>query len=500
MSVALSYQYLSSLAFVASGALFYIFIAKFLSTSDVGTVSLLLAITGLLNILFSFSLPISAQHFISYYLGKGDHIEMYSITKRLIVISLLLSIGSIVFTLLMARPIATLFFHSYKYTFLVETASIFAAALIMLGILHGSALGLQLFKTDAVVYISSASLSYLVGFIFVLIFHSILYLFIGLTLSYIWGSILYSVIIFAKKPLIRESSRKTPLSFIFSYSWPIILSSLIGYGSQYVDRFVVAYFLDISTLGIYSFVLLISSSIGYFAGPIPNILIPKLSEFFSLKDKERLRKGVNLASAVIVLIYAPISLGVASIAPVVLSLLARSVYGSGYVALTILLGVSSIFVLGGMLSSVVYAIRRTRVYVLSASVTLLSNVILSFILIPKFGMVGAAIANSSVGALSFVVLYYYAIVKEIGSFDWITILKIWSSAVVMFIVVYAEGIIVGRSQDMLPLFIVTGAVTYLVSLNLTRSLGRFNREEFLSYVPIRFSIRQTVKIFLVRAF
>lgn len=496
----LSYQYMSSIAFVASGGVFYVFMAKFLQTSEVGEVSLVLAIASLLNIVFSFSLPTSAQHFISYYKGRGDETEMRSLTKRFVLISLLLSAASIAFTLVLARPLAIVFFHNPAHAVLIEVGAALVTSMIMFGVLHGSALGLQLFRTDAIVYLSSGSLSYLVGLVFFSFFHGISFLIVGLTLSYLWGSIIYAIIIFTRKPPTREKSRLTSLGQIFSYSWPLILSSLIGYGSQYLDRFVVAYFLDISTLGIYSFVLIVGSSLSFLANPIANIMIPKLSEFFSGGEISKMKKGLDLSSAVLTLIYSPLALGAAAIAPVVLSILARTQYESGDAALTILLGISSIFVLGNIVSSVVSAVRRTRVYILSTAFTLASNVALSFLLIPRYGMIGAAIANSSVMVISFFVLYYYAIVKEIGSFDWASVLKIWSSSLLMFIVVSLERMFVGNGADMLPLFTVTGGLVYLVALNLTRSLGRFNREEFLSYIPVRFRLRNVASIFLGRAF
>lgn len=500
IGTAISYQYISSFAFVVSGSLFYIFIAKFLPTSSVGAISLLLAITSLLNIIFSFGFPISAQHFISFSLGKGDVAEMYSLARRLLLISLLFSLASVAFTLGMARPFSLLFFHNESYTMYLQFASVYIAAQVMFGVLHGSALGFQLFKTDAKISLSSASLSYFMGLIFFFLLHGLLYLLLGLTLGYIYGSIIYVIAIFFRRPWVIEKSRKTNLNLILSYSWPIILSSLIGYGSLYVDRFVVAYFLDLSALGVYTVVLTVSASLSILAGPMVNILIPKLSELFSLNDREGLKRGVNLSSAMLMLIYSPLALGIASVAPVALLLLANSNYDRGYFALVVLLFISSIFNLGNVIGSIVYAVRRTRVYVISTSLTLLTNVSLSFFLIPRLGMVGAAIANSSVIVVSFFVLYYYAIIRGIGNFDWVTILKIWASSVSMFVVVTTERMILGNHLIMLPLYIVTGAIVYVVALNLIRPLHGLNRDEFLSYIPIRFNLKRLAKFFLGRSF
>ncbi len=500
LSAAVSYQYVSTLATVAFGGVFYVFIAKFFSTSVVGAIALLLAISSLISIIFSFSLPISAQHFLSYNLGKGDRIEMYSLIKRFVTMSIILAIASAVFTILTAGIFSVLFFHDSSYTLVIRVASLYIVALIMFGVLHGSALGLQLFKIDAIIYLSSASISYFIGLILLGVFHNIIYLMTGFILSYFCGTIVYSVVIFLTKSAIRGRSKKTLLPLIVSYSWPLILSALIGYGSQYLDRFVVAYFLDISTLGIYSFVLLVSSSIGLIAQPIANILLPKLSEYFSLTNNDMIRRSVNMSSAILMLVYSPLAMGGASISPILLTVLAKSGYESGSVALMVLLTVSSFFILWNIMNTVISAIRKTKVYVVSTTVTLLSNVLLSLLLIPKVGMVGAAIANSSVMVVSFLVLYYYAIVKEARNFDWTTVIKIWLASVLVFVVVLMERISLGNHLDMLPLYIVTGAFVYLAGLNLTRSLTKLGRDEFIELMPKKFGFRRVAEKVLFRAF
>ena len=453
-----------------------------------------------MNVAFSFGFPAAAQHFISFHLGTGDHNETRSVARKILVISVVLSMVSLAFTLVTARWFAILFFHNPYDTPLIEAASFYIAISVLFGVLHGSALGFQMFRTDAIIYLSSASLSYIIGLVLLLVFHGIIYLIIGLTLSYLYGSAFYMFYVFIRMPKRRVTSNKTSLPLILSYSWPVMLSGLIGYGSSYVDRFVVAYYLNLSTLGIYSFILLVSSSLSFLSGPVTNVLVPKLSEYFSTEDSEKMKIGINLSSIVTVLIYSPFAMGLAAVAPVALMLLARQIYASGYVALIILLGTSSIFVLSGVLGSVIYAVRKTRVYVVTTTLTLVSNVALSFLFIPRFGMIGASVANSSVLVVTFIVLYHYAVRTRLKNFDWNTVLKVWLSSLVMFVIVTAERMLLGNFIHLLPLYVLSGVFFYWIAINLTRSLQRLKREEFLSYIPSRFRFRSIVSLFLVKAF
>ena len=55
----------------------------------------------------------------------------------------------------------------------------------------------------------------------------------------------------------RKHHRTVGSRSIFVYAIPVLLSSIIGYGASYTDRFVVAYLLNTYYLGIYNFTLLI---------------------------------------------------------------------------------------------------------------------------------------------------------------------------------------------------------------------------------------------------
>ncbi|MEM3455867.1 MAG: polysaccharide biosynthesis C-terminal domain-containing protein [Candidatus Micrarchaeia archaeon] len=61
-----------------------------------------------------------------------------------------------------------------------------------------------------------------------------------------------------------------------------------------------------------------------------------------------------------------------------------------------------------MLGVTLQAIRKTRIFLLSSSLALTSNFILSVILIPRFGIDGAGIAFSSIYIMGFAVVFYYA--------------------------------------------------------------------------------------------
>ena len=109
--------------------------------------------------------------------------------------------------------------------------------------------------------------------------------------------------------------------FIFGYSIPILLSGLITYGASSADRFLVSGLLSLSSLGIYNFALLISTSISFLATPFNNILMPKFSEMFGKGQKNEIRSITKISATLLSSFYIPIAVGIAAIAPNILVLL-----------------------------------------------------------------------------------------------------------------------------------------------------------------------------------
>ncbi|MEM0136268.1 MAG: flippase [Thermoplasmatales archaeon] len=456
------FQYVSTAITFLSGILFYIFLAKTFPTTVVGEVSLLLAIATIMNIIFTLGLQNGAQHFISFYLGKNDIGRVYSIVIQIVIFGFLLaSLGSLVLFLL-SQQFAMLFFHGSQYGFLVRFLALELFFMICFNLFNGVLLGLQNFRLSALVSIFGQSFSYFFSFALIYSFKEVQFAILGLAIGYGISTIISIVVIYKK-----ISFRNSPLSLaesrpLFSYSIPILFSSIIGYGSTYIDRFVVAYFLNISDLGIYSFVLLISGSLALIISPFSNILLPKLSEIFSTGTREDLRNAVAISASVVAYVFTPAALGIASLSREILILFAGTSYLPGALPLSLLMFISAIFVTQNVLGATLFSVRATKIFLFVASATLISNVSLSFLLIPRYGLIGAAISNSSVSVVAFAIEYYFARKLSVSSFQITRIAKIWFSSVVMFLLVMFLQIKIGFEVGMLPFYIVIGLIVFVL--------------------------------------
>lgn len=470
------YQYTSTAVTFLSGILFYVFLAKAFPTTVVGEMSLILAIATIMNIIFTLGLQNGAQHFLSYYMAKNEHGKVYWLVLQLIIYGMLLALGGSFLTYALSYYIAELFFHSSSLGYIVHYLAFELFFMICFNIFNGILLGLQSFRLSAIVSIFGQSLSYLFSFILIFIFRQVQFAILGLAVGYGISVFVSLTVILQSLSVSRNKSPSAYIRPVFSYSMPILFSSIIGYGSTYIDRFVVAYFLTTAQLGVYSFVLLISGSLGILVGPISNVLLPKLSEIYSTGTREDMKRAVATASYILAYIYTPAALGVAALSREILLLFAGIEYFPGTVPLSILMFISALFITQNVLSPALFSIRATRIFMIVALSTLVSNVSLSFLLIPRFGLVGAALSNSSVSAVGFLLQYYFARRFTVSEFQIIRIAKILIGSGIMFFILMFAQMHFGFSVYLLPEYIVVGFLIFVISGKVMRIFDHETKE------------------------
>lgn len=496
------FQYTGSGVQLFSGAIFYIIIVRMFSTTAVGAIALFLAIVGLFNIVFSFGLGTAAQHFTSYNLGIRDYPSVRKTIRKIIGFGFLLSILGFLALLMLSREISLLFLHSPSYSFLVRLLSVVLLGNILFGILNGALLGLQNFRLSAIIniiiwifyYFGSIALAVYARTLDVVIMGWITGIFLGVALELAM--------------ILRQISRypgqgKAPGgNFILKYSMPVLLSGIIGYGASYMDRFVVAGLLTLSSLGIYNFALLIASSLGFIAVPFNNILMPKFSELFGEGRKKDIATIVDGSSVLLSSIYVPAALGIAALSPLVLDLLGGAQYTGGSMALSIIMGFSALFISANILTQAIASVRKTHLFIYSSAAALLSNVAVSIILIPRFGLIGASLGFSSVYVATFFIQYLFARKHGVVKFNYWAFGKIWIAALVMFGAVMAveeplENYL-HHTLLLLPLYIAFGFAVYVILARILQFFKKEDKDLVLSLFPQKYArIRRAIEFLIL---
>ena len=477
------FQYTGSGVQLFSGMVFYMVITRLFSTTSVGAIALFVAIIGLFNVVFSFGLGTAAQHFTSFNLGRGDYPSVKRTIYKILGFGFTFSFIGFLTLLILSSEISLIFLHSTSYGFLVKVLSIVLVGNILFGILNGSLLGIQNFRLSAIINIVIWTSYYFGSILFALYIRSLDTIVFGWMAGIFIGVGIELAVVMASLRRYNGPGTSPRNLFLFAYSLPVLFSGLISYGAAYADRFVVSGLMSLSSLGVYNFSLLIASSIGFIAVPFNNILMPKFSELFAKNKIKDISSIVNVSSTLLSSIYVPAALGIAALGPILIQLLAGGQYVSGSTALRIIMIFSALCISQNILAQAIGSVRKTKIFLYSSLAAFSINIFLSFMLIPRYGLVGAAIAFSSVYAVSMVVLYLFARKYGVVSFDVSGLSKIWASSIIMFLFVYLFRELLGASMYLLPMYICVGIAVYLVSARLLKPFGEENKELVLSLFP-----------------
>jgi O-antigen/teichoic acid export membrane protein len=486
------FQYAGSGVQLFSGLVFYLIAVRLFNTANIGAIALFVAIVGLFNIIFTFGLNVASQHFISYNLGKGNYALVKKTIHRILIYGFTLSISGLITLQLLAGEISIVFLHSTSYTELVRILAIVLFGNILFGILNGTILGIQLFRISAMINIVIWITYYFGALVFAVFLRSIDTIVFGWLIGIFLGVFIELAVVLSSVSRYLGTGNPQPNSYIFRYSFPILLSGIVSYGAGYADRFVVSGLMSLSNLGVYNFALLIASAISFLAIPFNNILMPKFSEFFGRGEKERISSTAEVSTTLLSFFYVPSALGIAALAPIILNLLGGTQYISGAIPLRIIMFATALFISQNVMVQAVASIRRTRLLLYSTGIALVGNIIISIVLIPSYGLIGAALGYSSVFAITFFLLYYFARRESVFSVDLVGISKIWISAILMFIIVDYCSDLIGLRRLYLPAYVLFGGILYIVLARWMSIFRSENKVLIISLFPEKLNLLRKV--------
>jgi polysaccharide transporter, PST family len=204
-------------------------------------------------------------------------------------------------------------------------------------------------------------------------------------------------LIFAYVQSTRTSPLKWSVNFLYlkeklAEAWPLILSGMVIMIYMRIDQVMIEHMVGVKQLGIYSAAVRISELWYMIPAIISTSFYPKLLALKNKSEGEYLKQFEFLFSLSFLISFL-ISLFITILAPIVVNVL----YGKAYEASAIILSIniwSGIFVFLGVASgnyTMIENLNKIALYktVLGAIV----NIILNFVLIPKYQGVGAAIAT-----------------------------------------------------------------------------------------------------------
>ena len=295
---------------------------------------------------------------------------------------------------------------------------------------------------------------------------------VGLVLGHILAlsvSILFGIYFFMNGyvEIIKTEIEFVSRRALMSYSLPLVFSGLIFSLVGQIDYFVIGYYATSGNVGKYRIAYQLAGYLMIALAALTPIIKPLISE--AKGDTRSVKARYRLATRWIVMITLPMSATLALAPRTYLSVLFTPEYATAGSSVVMLAAGYVINASVGTEGKVLQGLGRTRITLLNSLLLLTTNVALDLFLVPRIGILGAAVgtatASSVAGVAGVLEIYYF---EKIHPFSR-SLFKIMTSIVpsiaiggVFVLVMNNEAII----AVLLPIII---TITYIISLVLFSS-------------------------------
>lgn len=398
-------------------------ISRVLGAADYGSFSLFMAVTYLGSKVSSLGIPVSVVRFGSAYASTGQRDKF----NQLVTNTIILLIGFSVFM--------TTCLYIYRFEIMSslninkDASFMFSICLWSIPVINIGQWAAGIMRSQSEV-VKAALLSELLPTLLRTIFISTGLFISGNLFSAVWGhyaGVFFVFIVGAilvwkmffnisfNKIIHTENilSNVTPtFTKLISVSSPMMLSGLTYAILLYIDRFMIAYFMDdMAYVGIYSVASTIALQMIVAMMAVNSIFSPMITSAYTLEKIDRMKVLLQRSTWWVTLLSVPICVIIALNAKLLMGVFGDE-FTAGANVLIILAAGQFYNMITGPVGVVLQMTGRQKIDLFISLVLLFINVILNILLIPIYGFEGAAIATltSMVAVHSFrlyVVWYLY---------------------------------------------------------------------------------------------
>ncbi len=342
-----------------------------------------------------------------YHMGKGTY-PRSDLVGTVLTSSFIISLGSIIIGLVVVFFFSNSILPTVPQVLLLLSLALIPFQLLFFQSLSGILLGLQeIKKYNALVIIHSISLLALIAFFLMILDAGIAG---AITANLL--SLLLTVIV--ATPWILKSSNgklryfqldKRIVGSLFSFGYKAYLGTVAASLHLRIDTFMLNYFLNPLMVGFYVISVAVVEKLWMLSQAVSTVLYPKV---VAMKDEEEKKRFTPLVSRNTLLITILGALLLFGLSKWLIPFLYSEAYLPAVEPLQVLLvGIVAIS-MERILANDIVARGKPMINAYIASASLVANIILNIILIPEFGIMGAAWATSITYSLMAIVkLFVY---------------------------------------------------------------------------------------------
>lgn len=223
---------------------------------------------------------------------------------------------------------------------------------------------------------------------------------------------------------------------IASFGYANVFFLIGAYILNYTDTYMLIYFTTLTEVGLYNVAVPTARTIIILATPVTVLLLPVVAYLLAKKMGPTLNVVINSIYKYTFAAFLPLMLILVSYSSLILQLLFSSEYTQASTPMVIL-SISAIFsIFFGINSHIINGIGKPKVNVYLIIGATVFNIILNFLLIPKYGMNGASVATLAGYILMCIISFIYinTQLKDVR-ISWAHFLKSFFAGVVFILAV-----------------------------------------------------------------
>ena len=382
-----------------------IFIARSMSVEDFGLFYSVLAFFSFLWVIKDFGISSALVKYIPEFMIKRKFKDVSYSIKTSFILQFLLGLCIALPVFILSDYISVVFFHNTKASFLIKIFSIeIALGIVFLKMLLQ---GFQKILAFSVIEV----LRVVVIFIFILVFGTTTIE--NIAISYFLASLLIQamMILYVSRILSGLKNSEPPsddtMKRLTVYGSFIFIGSVSAFIIGYADTVVLTYFRSIYEVGLYQVSVSTSQLLLVFSSSLTVILFPLISEVWSVGKRDEIPKYIGFMMKSIFFFMILVSLVFITFPEIVI----YTLFGDNYLGSSLPLQILSFGMIFSsinvVLSVILNAIGQPKKTTTSIIIVSLYNLSANLLVVPIFGIIGAAISTASSYLIGFIILYKY---------------------------------------------------------------------------------------------
>ncbi|MCB9798150.1 flippase [Candidatus Nomurabacteria bacterium] len=278
---------------------------------------------------------------------------------------------------------------------------------------------------------------------------------------------------------LRPTFDKESFHFLARIAVPFAVAAIFARLYSYIDSILLSKFMGEVAVGLYSIPYKITFAFQFVPLALIAALYPRFSEYF-VSDRQKLAITFERGVKYLLLVSMPIAFGIATLSQDIIHTLYTSEFDGSILPLQILIFGLIFSYLSFPIGSFLNACNRQVTQTIIIAIVMVVNIILNVELIPRFGVVGAALSATLGNILLAILGLFFALKVTNISLSYILtyFLRTLMCALIMSFVVFWVNQYMHFSVSILA-----GALTYIVAVFATQTVTKHQIKEL--YLLIR---------------